>query len=138
MDEETPPPHQGQFRLPDPALVTRTMAEVAERGQRIVSDFLKRQSEGGAPGANPDPLNIGSAFLEMTTRLMTNPTRLVQAQIGFRTLQIVITVLMNSPAGPQSQQACADDIQRQLAQPPLPAFITQPRRALQRQTASWG
>ena len=67
-------------KLPDPALVTRTMAEVAERGQRIVSDFLKRQSESSS---NPDPLNIGGAFMEMTTRLMANPARLVQAQIGF-------------------------------------------------------
>src|SRR5215217_385955 len=83
MDEETPPPNQGQFRLPDPALVTRTMSEVAERGQRIVSDFLKRQSENEGAGANPDPLGIGSAFLEMTTRLMSNPTRLMQAQLGF-------------------------------------------------------
>jgi polyhydroxyalkanoate synthase len=69
------------FRLPDPALVSRTMADVAERGQRIVSDFLKRQAESSHKG--PDPLNIGSAFIEMTTRLMTNPARLVQAQIGF-------------------------------------------------------
>ena len=53
-----PQPNQGQFRLPDPALVTRTMAEVAERGQRIVTDFLKRQAR-AAPGA-PDPLNIGA------------------------------------------------------------------------------
>jgi polyhydroxyalkanoate synthase subunit PhaC len=83
MDEEMPQPNQGQFRLPDPALVTRTMAEVAERGQRIVSDFLKRQANGGGAGGNPDPLNIGAAFLEMTTRLMSNPTRLMQAQLGF-------------------------------------------------------
>jgi polyhydroxyalkanoate synthase len=69
-----------QFRLPDPALVTRTMSEVAERGQRIVADFLKRQEDGGAV---PDPLNIGGAFLEMTTRLMANPASLVQAQLGF-------------------------------------------------------
>ncbi len=68
------------MKLPDPALVTRTMAEVAERGQRIVADFLKRQGE-GSPSA--DPLNIGSAFMEMTTRLMSNPAGLVQAQIGF-------------------------------------------------------
>jgi polyhydroxyalkanoate synthase len=67
-------------KLPDPAMVTRTMAEVAERGQRIVSDFLKRQSESDG---NPDPLNIGGAFTEMTTRLMANPAKLVQAQIGF-------------------------------------------------------
>ncbi|MEI6160952.1 MAG: class I poly(R)-hydroxyalkanoic acid synthase [Roseococcus sp.] len=69
-----------EFNLPDPALVSRTMAEVAERGQRIVQDFLKRQSD---ETGNPDPLNIGGAFMEMTTKLMTNPARLVQAQMGF-------------------------------------------------------
>ncbi len=77
QDKHPDPPH---FRLPDPALVTRTMAEVAERGQRIVTDFLKRQSE---EAGSTDPLNLGSAFLEMTTRMMTNPARLMQAQIGF-------------------------------------------------------
>jgi polyhydroxyalkanoate synthase len=68
------------FRLPDPALVTRTMAEVAERGQRIVGEFLKRQAE---DAGNPDPANIGGAFLEMTTRLMSNPAQLMRAQFGF-------------------------------------------------------
>lgn len=70
------------FGLPDPALVNRTMADVAERGQRIVGDFLKRQAE-GAPATGPDPLHIGSAFLDMTSRLIANPARMVQAQIGF-------------------------------------------------------
>ncbi|MBB5695530.1 PHA/PHB synthase family protein [Muricoccus pecuniae] len=70
------------FRLPDPNLVSRTMADVAERGQRIVAEFLRRQGKADAP-PNPDPLNIGGAFLEMTTRLMANPARLMQAQIGF-------------------------------------------------------
>ncbi|MBX9749778.1 MAG: class I poly(R)-hydroxyalkanoic acid synthase [Roseococcus sp.] len=69
-----------EFQLPDPALVSRTMAEVAERGQRIVQDFLKRQAD---ETGNPDPLNIGGAFMEMTTKLMSNPARLVQAQMGF-------------------------------------------------------
>ena len=69
-----------EYNLPDAALVSRTMAEVAERGQRIVQDFLKRQADGTG---NPDPLNIGGAFMEMTTKLMANPARLVQAQMGF-------------------------------------------------------
>jgi polyhydroxyalkanoate synthase len=69
------------FRMPDPALVSRTMADVAERGQRIVADFLKRQAE-GAPGS-ADPAHIGTAFADMTARLMSNPARLMQAQIGF-------------------------------------------------------
>jgi len=74
---ESDPPH---FRLPDPALVSRTMADVAERSQRIVADFLKRQAD--TPG-EADPLHIGNAFLDMTSRIMANPARLVQAQIGF-------------------------------------------------------
>jgi polyhydroxyalkanoate synthase len=99
------------FRLPDPALVSRTMADVAERGQRIVSDFLKRQAETGHPG--PDPLNIGSAFIEMTTRLMANPARLVQAQIGF--WQDYLTLwqntarrMMGEPVGPVIEEQKGD------------------------------
>ena len=71
------------FRLPDPAVVSRTMADVAERGQRLVTDFLRRQAEDGTTPPGPDPLNLGSAFLEMTARLVANPARLMQAQIGF-------------------------------------------------------
>jgi polyhydroxyalkanoate synthase len=82
MAQDPSPEDRTNFRLPDPALVGRTMADVAERGQRIVADFLRRQAaEHGTPG--PDPLNIGSAFMEMTARLMANPARLMQAQMGF-------------------------------------------------------
>ena len=82
MAQPSLPADAPKLRLPDPAVVSRTMADVAERGQRIVAEFLRRQGSGdGRP--SPDPLNIGTAFLEMTTRLMSNPARLVQAQIGF-------------------------------------------------------
>ncbi len=68
------------FKLPDPAVVGRSMADIAERSQRLVAEWLKRQ---GHEEQALDPLNIGSAFLEMTTRLMANPARMMQAQIGF-------------------------------------------------------
>jgi polyhydroxyalkanoate synthase subunit PhaC len=68
------------FKLPDPTVVGRSMADIAERSQRIVGEWLKRQSQ-DRPGA--DPLNIGRAFLEMTARMMSNPARLMQAQLGF-------------------------------------------------------
>ncbi len=68
------------MKLPDPAVVGRSMADVAERSQRLVTDWLNRQSH-EQPGL--DPLNIGSAFMEMTAKLMANPAKLVQAQIGF-------------------------------------------------------
>jgi len=75
-------PETAPFRLPDPAEVGRSMADIAERSQRIVAEWLKRQSEDGEV-ASPDPLNIGNAFLEMTARLMANPSKLMQAQLGF-------------------------------------------------------
>jgi polyhydroxyalkanoate synthase len=75
----TGPPDHG-FKLPDPAVLGRSMADIAERSQRIVGDWLHRQGE---TVGNPDPLKIGSAFMEMTARLMANPMRVMQAQIGF-------------------------------------------------------
>jgi polyhydroxyalkanoate synthase len=79
---DTPPPAPDSpgFRMPDATEVGRSMADIAERSQRIVTEWLKRQ---GDTEHAPDPLNIGRAFLEMTARLMANPARLVQAQIGF-------------------------------------------------------
>jgi len=73
-------PEAHAFKLPDPAVITRSMADVAERSQRIVGEWLKRQAQ---EKRSPDPVNIGSAFLEMTARLMANPATLLQAQIGF-------------------------------------------------------
>ena len=88
------------FRLPDPSELGRSMAEIAERSQRIVGEWLKRQSEGGV--ANPDPLNIAGAFFEMTARLMANPAKLMQAQIG---LWQDYMSLWQSTAAPHDRQA---------------------------------
>ena len=76
----TDKPEAASFKLPDPDVVGRSMADIAERSQRIVSEWLKRQKR-----AEPavDPLNIGHAFLEMTARLMANPAQMIQAQMGF-------------------------------------------------------
>ena len=73
-------PQGPEFKLPDPASLSRSMADIAERSQRIVGDWLKRQSR---EAASFDPLNVGSAFLEMTAKLMTNPMGLLHAQIQF-------------------------------------------------------
>jgi polyhydroxyalkanoate synthase len=76
-------PEAQDIRLPDPELVRRTMTDIAERSQRIMLGWLKRQSAEKPEAANAaDPLNLGAAFIEMTTRLMSNPARLMQAQMG--------------------------------------------------------
>ena len=80
MPEPTKP-DAGALKLPDPTEIGRSMADIAERSQRIVGEWLKRQAEAGPK--SPDPLNIGGAFMEMTTRLMANPGKLMQAQLGF-------------------------------------------------------
>jgi len=74
-------PDAAAFKIPDAAEMGRSMADIAERSQRIVGEWLKRHAE-GAP-TTPDPLNIGGAFMEMTARLMANPAKLMQAQLGF-------------------------------------------------------
>lgn len=70
-------------QFPDPVEFSKTMAGIAEQSQRLVSDFLSRQqSEGGSGSQSLDPLNIGGAFFEMTTRMMRDPSKLIQAQMG--------------------------------------------------------
>jgi polyhydroxyalkanoate synthase len=72
-----------ETRLPDPVELSRSMAQIAERSQRLVADFLTRQDLGKPQGIGMgDPLNIGGAFFEMTARMMADPAKLVQAQLS--------------------------------------------------------
>ncbi len=57
------------------------MAEIATRSQQLVSDFLAGQASGGGFGM-ANPMSIGSAFMEMTARMMSDPAKLMQAQMS--------------------------------------------------------
>ncbi len=72
---EPPPP----FKMADPAVLGRSMADIAERSQRLVGDWVTRQSH---ETPNMDPLKLGQAFMEMTQQLMRDPSHMMQAQIG--------------------------------------------------------
>jgi polyhydroxyalkanoate synthase len=65
----------------DSAELSRRMAEIAERSQRLVTEFLSRQSNEGNVGM-ADPMAIGAAFFELTARMMADPTRLYEAQMA--------------------------------------------------------
>ncbi len=67
-------------QMPDPVAMGKAMADIAERSQRLVSDFLARQAQNGAP-ASFDPLNVGNAFLEMTAKMMADPAMVMRAQM---------------------------------------------------------
>jgi polyhydroxyalkanoate synthase len=71
-----------EIKLPDPVELSRAMANIAERSQRLVLDFMSRQKANGNGLGMADPLNIAQAFLDLTARMMADPARLVEAQLS--------------------------------------------------------
>ncbi len=67
--------------MPDPVQLSQTMNRIAEKSHRLVQDFLSRQQRDHGSSPAFDPLNIGGAFLEMATRMMADPSRLIQSQM---------------------------------------------------------
>jgi len=65
----------------DAAALARAMADIAERSQRVVMDFLSRP-ENEREGGPVDPLNIGTAFMDLTAKMMADPAKLFEAQVG--------------------------------------------------------
>ena len=63
--------------------VVAILGDIAERSRKLVKDFLARQQDLDAPtlglnGGSP----MGGTFVEMLTRLMSQPQELMQAQFG--------------------------------------------------------
>ena len=65
---------------PDFGQFSKNLTQIAEKSQRIVQDFLSKQAGDGNSGLAV-PSYIGAAFLEMTTQVMANPTKLFEAQM---------------------------------------------------------
>ena len=62
---------------------SQAMSRIAEQSQRLVADFLARNQSGENLGPSGfDPMAIGRAFMEMTSRLMSDPGKLMEAQIS--------------------------------------------------------
>ena len=112
-EKPTPAAALPEFKLPDPEVMSRTMADVAERSQRLVGDWLKRQAAGETADGSADAMSIGRAFMEMTTKLMADPAALLKAQIGFwqdtMTLWQNTTRRMMGIAAPQAADASGAD-----------------------------
>jgi polyhydroxyalkanoate synthase subunit PhaC len=110
---------KGGKPIPDPAELSRRLAEIAERSQLLVSEFLSRQ-QGRGSGDGPiggagmaDSMAIGAAFFELTQRMMADPGRLVEAQMALwsdylNLWQRTTERLMGKPAEPVVAPA-ADD-----------------------------
>src|SRR5207237_10254050 len=71
----------GSEPLPDAAELSKQIAEIAGKSQQLVAEFLTRQGREDGVGV-ADSLGIGTAFLEMTARMMADPSRLVRAKLS--------------------------------------------------------
>ena len=58
------------------------MYRIAERSQKLIENFLSHNgiANGFAPGI--DPAHIGTAFLELTNRILTDPEKFYGAQMS--------------------------------------------------------
>ncbi len=67
------------YRLANPGEFARNMVRVGAQSQRLISEFLKRQSE--KFGTEPlDPLNLTGAFMELARGMAANPAAFFEAQ----------------------------------------------------------
>lgn len=57
------------------------MANIAERSQRLVSGFMARNASGEAMDMS-DANHISAAFMELTQKMMQDPSRFVEAQVA--------------------------------------------------------
>ena len=78
MSSETP----NADNIPDTTELTATLGKIAEQSQRMITEFMARQADQSDRDSNTDPLNIGDAFIEMTQRMISDPGRLAEAQVG--------------------------------------------------------
>ncbi|HWA03470.1 MAG TPA: class I poly(R)-hydroxyalkanoic acid synthase [Rhizomicrobium sp.] len=71
---------KADYKIADPAEFARNMMQVGQQSQRLLADFIKRQTQKGA-GAGPfDPLNLTGTFSALLKSMAANPTVVLEAQ----------------------------------------------------------
>ncbi len=72
---------KSDLQSPDPERMAGMMTDIAERSQRLVADFMARNNLDDSFGM-ADPMNIGSAFMELARNFMADPAKAAQAQMA--------------------------------------------------------
>ncbi|MDR1646692.1 MAG: class I poly(R)-hydroxyalkanoic acid synthase [Zoogloeaceae bacterium] len=62
-----------------PAEIARTYADIAQRASHVLSQFIEKKSKEGIR-IPQDELGLAQAFMEMSSRLLSNPGKLAKAQ----------------------------------------------------------
>ncbi|HEY5762265.1 MAG TPA: class I poly(R)-hydroxyalkanoic acid synthase [Rhodocyclaceae bacterium] len=74
-------PQDPQAPMPNPADVATAYAEVAQRASRLLTQVIEKKTKAGvAPPA--DELGIARAFMDLSSRLLSNPYQLAQSQMN--------------------------------------------------------
>jgi polyhydroxyalkanoate synthase len=68
-----------RYAVGDPAAFARNMIQVGQQSQRLLSDFLKRQTAKGGSGPF-DPLNLTGTFTALLKGMAANPAVVMEAQ----------------------------------------------------------
>ena len=76
-DQPTPTPP-----TPDPERLYAAMTRVTEQSRRIVQAFVERQADGPREFNPLEPAVISKAYQELWQQMLTNPARLVEAQVS--------------------------------------------------------
>jgi polyhydroxyalkanoate synthase len=67
------------YSVADPAAFAKNMMQVGLQSQRLLADFIKRQTS--RPANQPlDPLNLAGTFMSLAKAMAANPGALVEAQ----------------------------------------------------------
>ena len=72
---------QAVSEMPNPEEIAQTYAEVARRASSLISEHVQRQFKQGIE-VPTDELGIAQAFMDMMARLLSNPYKLAQSQMG--------------------------------------------------------
>jgi polyhydroxyalkanoate synthase len=68
--------------LADTSELQKSFAEIAERSQRVLTEWLTKNGYEVTATATADPLNIANSFFELTTKMMADPGKFVKAQLS--------------------------------------------------------
>lgn len=77
--KDAPQAAENEYRIGDPGAFARNMVQVSMQSQRLLKDFMKRQS--AKTGNEPrDPLNMAGTFMELLRGMAADPAKIMEAQ----------------------------------------------------------
>jgi polyhydroxyalkanoate synthase len=103
----------------NPLEFSKNLAKVAEQSQELLSEFFANQTKDATHPKPVDPLHVGDAFRELFSKMISDPSRVMQSQVElwqdyFKLWSNTTSVLFGQVAEPVIQ---ADDKDRRFKDP---------------------